>query len=104
MSVAPNPVSLKPFFNPSSVALVGATEDLTKFGGRCLAQMLEFGYQGRVFPVNPRRTTLRGLPCYPSIAELPETPDHVGIIIGAENVLPVLKECAARGVRFATVF
>jgi acetyltransferase len=104
MSVAPDPISLKPFFNPSSVALVGATEDLTKFGGRCLAQMIEFGYRGRVLPVNPRRTTLRGLPCYPSVTELPETPDHVGIVIGAENVLPVLKECAAKGVRFATVF
>lgn len=92
------------FFNPASVALVGATEDLSKFGGRVLQQMLEFGYRGRVYPVNPRQTTLRGHPCYPNISDLPETPDHVGIVIAAERVLDTLKQCAARGVRFVTVF
>lgn len=96
--------TLKTFFNPASVALVGATEDLSKFGGRCLSQMLEFGYRGRVYPVNPRRTTLRGLTCYPSILELPETPDHVGIVVAAERVLETLRQCAERGVKFATIF
>ena len=96
--------NLKTFFNPSSVALVGATEDLSKFGGRCLNHMLEFGYRGRVYPVNPRYTTLRGLPCYASILELPETPDHVGIVVAAERVPETLRQCAAKGVRFATIF
>lgn len=97
-------ISLKTFFNPSSVALVGATEDLSKFGGRCLNHMLEFGYRGRVYPVNPKYSTLRGLPCYPSILELPEAPDHVGIVVAAERVLETLRQCAAKGVRFATIF
>ena len=96
--------SLKTFFNPSSVALVGATEDLSKFGGRCLNHMLEFGYRGRVYPVNPKYPTLRGLPCYASILELPETPDHVGIVVAAERVPVTLRQCAAKGVRFATIF
>lgn len=95
---------LTTFFNPASVALVGATENLSKFGGRVLQQMLEFGYRGRVYPVNPRQSTLRGLTCYPGIGDLPETPDHVGIVIAAERVLDTLKQCAARGVRFVTVF
>jgi acetyltransferase len=92
------------FFNPSSVAFVGATEDLSKFGGRVLQQIIEFGYRGRIYPVNPRYSTLRGHACYPSIAALPETPEHVGIVIAAERVLDVLRECVEKGVRFATVF
>jgi len=66
--------------------------------------MLEFGYRGRVYPVNPKYSTLRGLPCYPSILELPEAPDHVGIVVAAERVLETLRQCAAKGVRFATIF
>jgi acetyltransferase len=45
-----------------------------------------------------------GLPCFPSIGEVPEIPDHVGIVLQPRSVLPALKECHARGVRFATVF
>ncbi len=95
---------LRRFFNPASVALVGATDDLTKFGGRCLAQMLEFGYRGRVYPINPRRSKVRDLDCYPSVLDLPETPDHVGIVVAAERVLETLQQCAARRVPFATIF
>jgi acyl-CoA synthetase (NDP forming) len=95
---------LKRFFAPSSVALVGATEELTRFGGRCLQRMLAFGYTGRVFPINPRYQELQGLTCYPSIAEVPEAPDHVGVVVPAERVLGVLKDCAVRGARFATVY
>ena len=95
---------LSTFFNPASVALVGATEDLSKFGGRCLMQMIEFGYQGRIYPVNPKRTKLRDLACYPNLLELPETPDHVGIVVAAPLVAETLSQCAQRGVRFATIF
>ena len=80
---------LATFFNPASVAFVGATEDLTKFGGRALQQMIEFGYRGRVYPVNPRYQELRGHQCYASIADLPEAPEHVGIVIAANRVLTV---------------
>ena len=57
-----------------------------------------------MYPVNPRYSTLRGHACYPSISALPETPDHVGIVIAAGRVLDTLKECADKGVRFATIF
>lgn len=96
-------MSLKSFFAPESVALVGATEDLSKFGGRLYKTMLEFSAGHVIYGVNPRRTELLGRPCYPSITALPETPEHVAITVPVEHVMGVLEECAACGTRYATV-
>ena len=102
---SPQPApDLATFFNPASLAFVGATEDVAKFGGRVMRSVLDFGFKGRVYPVNPRYTTLAGHTCYPSISALPEAPDHVGIVIAANRVLDTLKQCADKGVRFATIF
>ncbi len=95
---------LRRFFRPASVALVGATEDLSKFGGRCLRLLLDFGFAGRVYPVNPKYARLAGLDCFPSIEVLPEAPDHVGVVVPPAAVLPTLQACARRGTRFATIF
>ena len=95
---------LRRFFGPASVALVGATDDVGRFAGKVLMRMHNFGYQGRIYPVNPRLETARGLKCYASVHDLPETPDHVGIVVPAAKVLGILEECAARGVPFATVY
>jgi len=100
---APAFPDLDAFFNPTSFALVGATEDVAKFGGRALKITMDFGFSGRLYPVNPRGGTIRGLPAYKSVRELPEAPDHVGIVVAADRVLGVLEDCAARGARFATV-
>ena len=54
--------------------------------------------------MNPRLSELNGLKCYPSVSALPETPDHVGVVIGADKVMAVLRECHAIGVQCATVF
>jgi len=95
---------LRRFFAPRSVAFVGATEDLGKFGGRCMRLLIDFGYEGAIYPVNPKRTEIFGRKCYASIGELPETPDHVGIVLPAAAVPAALEECARRSVPFATVF
>jgi acyl-CoA synthetase (NDP forming) len=96
--------SLKHFFAPRSIALVGATDDLAKFGGRVLKRVIEFGYAGEILPINPKYAEIAGRPAYASIAALPTVPDHVGIAVPAQGVLAVLEECAAHGVPFATVF
>jgi acyl-CoA synthetase (NDP forming) len=97
-------MTLKRFFAPRAAALVGATPDLSKFGGRCLRQAIDFGFAGDLFPVNPRYETLAGLKCFASVRDLPVAPDHVGIVVPAERVLATLEDCSARGVPFATVF
>ena len=104
MSNSESTADLKRFFAPDSVALVGATDDLTRFAGRVLMRMMNFGYQGKVFPVNPRFKVVRGIRCYPSVRDLPEAPDHVGIVVPAERVMGILEDCAARGARFATIY
>lgn len=92
------------FFAPRRVALVGATEDLSKFGGRCMRLLIDFGYRGKIYPVNPKRSELFGLKCYPSLDELPEAPDHVGVVLPCVGVPAALEACVRRGVPFATVF
>ena len=91
-------------FAPRSAALVGATDNPTSFGGRVFRQMTGFGFPGKIYPVNPRLKEIHGLACYPSLKDLPETPDHVGIIVSTDRVFDVLDDCAALGVRFVTVF
>jgi acyl-CoA synthetase (NDP forming) len=92
------------FFAPRSVALVGATDDRSRFAGKVLMRLRNFGYAGTVYPVNPRFAEVGGLRCHPDLASLPEAPDHVGIVVPTHQVLPMLEACAARGARFATVY
>jgi len=90
--------------SPRSTALVGATDSTTSFGGRVFRQMTNFGYSGKIYPINPRLGEIHGMKCYPNIKDLPETPDHVGIIVSTERVFDVLADCASIGVKYATVF
>ena len=60
---------------PSSVVLVGASADPAKVGGRLLENLLAGGFRGKLFAVNPKHTEVRGVHCFSSVADLPETPD-----------------------------
>jgi len=107
MSDAPSArpyTDLTPLFAPRSVALIGASDQGARFGTRVFRQLLHFGFRGAIYPINPRAVELFGRRCYPNLAQLPETPDHVGIIVATERVFEALEDCAARGVRFATVY
>jgi acyl-CoA synthetase (NDP forming) len=96
--------NLKPFFSPQSVAIIGASDDLNKFGGRVLNRLIEFGFGGRIYPVNPKREKILNLQAYPKLNSLPEVPDHVCIALPAKSVLDAVDECAKFGVRFCTIF
>ena len=63
--------NLRAVLNPRSVAIVGASENPNKIGGRPLLYLSRFGYQGKVYPINPKRTEAQGFKTYPDIGSLP---------------------------------
>jgi acyl-CoA synthetase (NDP forming) len=90
--------NLKAALAPESVAIVGASEDVQKWGGSALRNILDGGYTGTVYPVNPKAQTIFGLQAYPSLADIPETPDLALLAVGAKQVAPMLEQCAAKGI------
>ena len=95
---------LTPLFAPRSVAVLGASSDPTRISGRPLAYMKAQGFQGGLYPINPNRAEVQGLKAYPSIADLPETPDVAIVAIAAEIAEKSISELAARGVKAAVMF
>ncbi|HET8576079.1 MAG TPA: acetate--CoA ligase family protein [Methylomirabilota bacterium] len=97
-------MSLDSLLRPRSIAILGASEDFVKISGRPLKFLLDKGYSGRILPVNPKYERIAGLPCYPSIAAVPETVDMAIVAVPAGAVLEALEQCVAKGVRAAVVF
>lgn len=89
---------------PRSIAVVGASQDATKIGGRPVALLRRFGFPGAVYPVNPRAAEVQGLPAFPSVAALPAAPDLAIVAVAAEGAAEALEACAARGTKAAVVF
>ncbi len=102
MTHAPDP-RLQRVLAPRSIAIVGATEDQNKVGGRPLHYLQRFGFQGAVYPINPRRDTVQGLKAYASLADLPEVPDAAIVAVGQDAVADVIGQCGARGIGTAIV-
>ena len=94
--------SIDKMLNPRSIAVVGATPRL-QYGGRMLAAALKAGDRVSVYPVNPRYDEIMGVKCYPSVSDLPEAPDVVGVVVSSGQVLNVLNECHQKGTRAAIV-
>jgi acetyl coenzyme A synthetase (ADP forming)-like protein len=91
--------SLRPFFRPRSVAVVGASRDPSSIGGRLLNALIANRFQGPVYPVNPKATEVGGLRAYPSVRNLPEPVDLAVIAVPREAVPAAVDDCAARGIR-----
>lgn len=91
--------SLAPFFRPRAVAVVGASRDPAAIGYRLLDALDRGMFQGAVYPVNPKATSIRGLRTYPSVREIPEAVDLAIVAVPRDAVLDVVDDCAARGVR-----
>ncbi len=90
---------LERMFRPRSVAVVGASGDPEKLGGRTLFHIKELGFKGRIYPVNVSGRPVQGLPAWSSVRDLPEVPDCALIVLPAAAVPAALEDCAARGVR-----
>ena len=96
--------ALSALLAPRSVALVGASDDVTRIGGRPLRYMREAGFAGRIYPVNPRRETVQGLPALAGLGDLPEVPDVAILALPAAATLGAVEDCVARGLGAAVVF
>jgi len=83
---------------PRSVAVIGATEDYVKFGGRFTHHLVELGFKGRFIPVNPRRAEVLGHKAFPSILELDEMPDLALVAVPSGMLLQTVDECGRAGV------
>ena len=82
------------FFNPSSVAIIGATEKPSSLPGIILKNLLDMGFKGKMYPVNPKYRDVFGLKCFPSILDVPDEIALTVIAIPAPLVLDVLKQQA----------
>jgi acetyl coenzyme A synthetase (ADP forming)-like protein len=91
--------SLRPFFRPKSVAVVGASRDPSSIGYRILESLVRNRFQGPVYPVNPKATVVGCIRAYPSVRALPEPVDLAVLAVPRDAVLGVVDDCAARGVR-----
>lgn len=91
------------FFEPESVAIIGASSTPHKPGNDVLNNIQANGYEGRLFPVNPKGGEILGLPVYQSIAALPEGIDLAVIILPAKDTPAALRECAAKGIKHAVL-
>lgn len=88
---------------PKSIAIIGASNNKNKVGGRPVDYLQRFGYGGKVYPINPSRDTVQGLHCYPDVASLPEAPDLAIIAVAGKAVAQAVRACTAKGVRNAII-
>ena len=95
---------LERFFNPGSIAIIGASQDFMTISGQPLKHLQSHHYQGRLYPVNPRYQEVAGVKCYPALAALSETPDLVLILVNAARVADMLKQCGEKGVPYVIIF
>lgn len=95
---------LDAFFRPASIAVVGASGDPSRSGGRVMATLAQTGFAGRIHPVTPSQERIGDLACVKSLAEIGAPVDQALICVSAERVPAAIRECAAAGVRAAVVF
>ncbi len=95
---------LTPLLAPRSIAVLGASSDATRIGGRPIAYMRAQGFKGALYPVNPNRSEIQGLKAYASVADLPETPDVAIVAVPADLAAPAIEDLAKRGVKGVVMF
>ncbi|MFP5407246.1 MAG: CoA-binding protein, partial [Gammaproteobacteria bacterium] len=88
---------------PKSIALIGASENSNKIGGRPLAYLSRFGYRGAIYPINPTRTEVQGVRSHASLRALPEVPEMAVVALAGDMAVAAVEECARAGVKVAIV-
>lgn len=96
--------TLDDLLTPSSVAVVGASDDPTRIGGRPLSFFKNLGYEGKIFPVNPNRDKVQGIDAYPSLSEINDSIDFVLVAVPAKGVLDVMHQAIEKRAKTVMIF
>lgn len=96
--------TLEPLFNAKSVAILGASENPYKIGHIQLKALLDGGFDGEIYPINPKADAIAGLRCYPSIREIQGQVEAAILCVGANQIKDSLVECGKKGVKAAIIF
>ena len=96
--------TLKEIMSPKSIAIVGASDNKARIGGRPLAHMIEQKFSGGIFPINPNRDTVQGLKAYPSLLDVKEDLDFILVAVPSKIVVKVLKQAVEKKAKTALIF
>ncbi|MGC8482692.1 MAG: acetate--CoA ligase alpha subunit [Thermodesulfobium sp.] len=91
------------FFKPKSIAIIGASSEEKKLGYAVLKNVIDGGYDGNIYPINPKSDSILGYKCYKSVLDIPEDIELAVFVIPSKFVNPVMKECAQKNVKGAIV-
>lgn len=95
--------SLSPFFNPTSVAIIGASSNPNKLSFGIFRNLTQYGYQGKVYPINPNAKEILGLTCYPDVLSVPGEIDLAVSVVSAPLTPDVIEACGKRGIKAVTI-
>jgi acetyltransferase len=95
--------SVHAMLHPRNIVLVGATDKPGNYAERIWNNLIKYKYEGGLYPVNSKRESIWGVPCYKDFASLPEKPDHVLVLVPARFTVQVIRDAAAAGARSATI-
>lgn len=95
--------SMKRIFSPTGIAVIGASSDPSKLGYSTVKNIIDGGYKGKIFPINPKAEEILGLKCYPHVKEIPDQVDVAVVVIPAKFVAETLNQLGEKGVAGAIV-
>ena len=100
-----NPIvkQIHAMLHPRNIVLVGATDKPGNYAERIWNNLIKYKFEGGLYPVNSKRETIWGVPCYKDFASLPDKPDHVLVMVPARFAVQVIRDAAAAGARSATI-
>src|SRR5471032_2590238 len=101
---SPRVLDIEQLVSPRSIAIIGASNDPKLISGQPMRFLMQHGYQGALYPVNPKYAEIAGLACYASIEALPGTPDLALILVAARRVPDMLRQCGEKGIGFAIIY
>ncbi len=94
---------LRPLFEPESIAIIGASSSPNKWGNWMVSRPILSGYRGRIYPVNPRESSILGLKAYPKLTMIPDPVELAIITIPAPHVPAAMEECVEKGIKVAII-